>query len=223
MLLKIVFAGVFLALSACMGHSGTAVRPQSSQNPDADSKAALKDKELENVMEVVKSTQREYRISAHDLLEVIIFQEDELTRKLRVSASGMVTLPLIGALKVGGLTLIEAENLVAQKLANGYLVDPQVTMFVKEYYSKKVYILGQVKHPGSYEIPAERGLTVLEAIALAGGFTNVAAADRTRILRTTPETPETILVKASDITKGDKSKDILLEPNDIVFVPETLF
>ncbi|MEK7721405.1 MAG: SLBB domain-containing protein, partial [Elusimicrobiota bacterium] len=85
-------------------------------------------------------------------------------------------------------------------------------------------VLGEVKKPGSIQIPAERHLTVLEAITLAGGFTDLAAPDRTKVLRGAGSASRSIQVEISRITKqGDKSADISLEPNDTVYVPQSFF
>jgi len=97
-------------------------------------------------------------------------------------------------------------------------------VLIKEYGNKQVYVLGEVKKPGSIQIPAERRLTILEAITMAGGFTELAAQDRTKVLRGTGEGSRSIQVEITRITKqGDKSADIYLEPNDTVYVPQSFF
>ena len=166
----------------------------------------------------------EYKINSFDLLEISVYQEPDLNKTVRVSQDGFISFPLIGKVKVAGMDIISAEELMAEQLGRDYLVDPSVTVFIKEYNIKKVFVLGQVKTPGSYNIPQDKGLSVLESIVLAGGFTNVAAIDNTRIIRVEKGVKKYVEVKISDITKrGDKSKDIKLRPNDIVFIPERLF
>ena len=121
------------------------------------------------------------------------------------------------------MSVPEAEEFLAQKLAE-FLVKPQVTVLIKEYGNKQIYVLGEVKKPGAIQLPAERRLTVLEAITLAGGFTDLAAPDRTKVLRNANGQNQNISVEISRITKqGDKSADIFLEPNDTVYVPQSFF
>lgn len=164
-----------------------------------------------------------YEIQPGDLLEVTIFQEPDMNRTVRVSGQGTVNLPLAGSTTVGGLTVPKAEDLLSQKLGP-YLKFPQVSVLIKEYANKQVYVLGEVKKPGSIELPKERKLTVLEAITLSGGFTEIAAQDRTRILRKRNGRSEFISIQISKITKeGDKNADLPLEPNDVVFVPQSFF
>ena len=109
----------------------------------------------------------DYRIGPEDLLEIQVFGVDQLARTVRVNSFGMVSLPLIGALPVGGMTAQEAEKMVARKLAENYLQDPQVSVFIKEYTNQRVTIEGAVQKPGIYPLRGET--TLLRAIAMAGG------------------------------------------------------
>ncbi|OGR98174.1 MAG: hypothetical protein A2016_00430 [Elusimicrobia bacterium GWF2_62_30] len=157
------------------------------------------------------------------MLEITVFKETDMNRTVRVSGNGTLTFPLAGNIKLAELTVPEAEALLAAKLSE-FLVNPQVTAFIKEYGNKQIYVLGEVKKPGAITLPAERRLTVLEAITLAGGFTELAAPDRTKVLRNANGQNQNLQVEISRITKqGDKSADIFLEPNDTVFVPQSFF
>jgi polysaccharide export outer membrane protein len=166
----------------------------------------------------------EYRVNPFDVLEISVYQEPDLNKTVRVSQDGYVSFPLIGKVAVAGMDILSAEDKIADLLRKDYLVSPDVTILVKEYSTKKVFVMGEVKNPGSYSIPQEKNLTVLESIAMAGGFNGVAAMDGTRIIRVENGAKKNIEVKISDITKrGDKSKDIPLKPNDIVYIPQRLF
>ncbi|OGR70004.1 MAG: hypothetical protein A2089_11280 [Elusimicrobia bacterium GWD2_63_28] len=157
------------------------------------------------------------------MIEVTVFKEADMSRTARISGNGTITFPLAGVVKMSELSVPEAETLLAEKLSE-FLVKPQVTVLIKEYGNKQIYVLGEVKKPGSITIPAERRLTVLEAITLAGGFTELAAQDRTKVLRGAGTASQNIQVEISRITKqGDKSADIYLEPNDTVYVPQSFF
>lgn len=165
----------------------------------------------------------DYRISPTDLVEITVFQQPELERKLRVSQNGTVSLPLVGTVEIGGKTLNEAQTALSDKLRE-FVINPQVTVFVREYANKKFVVLGEVQKPGSYDLPTENKLTVMEAVALAGGFTPIAAPDRTRVIRAVDGQSQTIPIVVSDITKrGEKDKDISLQAGDVVYVPQSFF
>jgi protein involved in polysaccharide export with SLBB domain len=165
----------------------------------------------------------DYKIGPSDLLDISVYQDKDMNRVVRVSQNGTVSFPLIGVVKVGGLSVIEAQDMLSDKLKD-FIVSPQITVFIKEYGNKKVFILGQVSKPGSYELPTEAKLTVLEAVSLAGGFTNIAAPDRTKIIRNKGGKSTSFTIEVSAITKrGEKSKDLPLEPNDVVYVPQSFF
>ena len=149
--------------------------------------------------------------------------EEDMDRTLRISGNGSVTYPLVGNIQIAGYTVEQAESNMADALRT-YLKNPQVSMLIKEYGNKTVYVLGQVKKPASIEIPPEKPLTVLEAITSAGGFTDVAAVSKVRILRMQNGKQKTLDVDVTQITKqGNKAMDLPLMPGDVIFVPQSLF
>lgn len=113
------------------------------------------------------STVKDYRIGAEDLLEVQVFGVDQLSRTVRVNSRGQVSLPLIGAIEVAGLTAQQAERAITARLAENYLQNPQVSLFIKEFTTQRVTIEGAVNRPGVY--PLRGRSTLLTSIALAGG------------------------------------------------------
>ena len=115
----------------------------------------------------------EYRIGPSDLLAVTVFQIEDLDREVRVNNAGQVTLPLVGAIDVAGRTVSELETEIARRYGERYLQDPQVTVFVKEFASQRVTVGGAVKKPGIY--PVTSRLTLLQAVALAEGMTDIAS------------------------------------------------
>jgi polysaccharide export outer membrane protein len=191
-----------------------------------ESPPAVENKEaraLEDALQYVEDQRHSYRVGAADLLKITVYQEPELQRKVRVSPEGIITFPLVGRVPVAGLSVAGAEDALKKKLAR-YLIDPQVSIFIEDYGNKTIYVLGEVKKPGSYPLPTEAPLTVLEAITLAGGFTEYASVDRTRIIRKGKSGKRTIDIEVSAIMKkGDKSKDLPLKPNDVVYIPESFF
>jgi len=165
-----------------------------------------------------KNQAREYRIGAKDLLEISVFGLDEMSQTVRVSEKGKITLPLLGEIEVDELTKAELERKLSQLLEKKYLQNPQVTVFIREYQSKKVYILGAVGKPGSYELLGRQ--TVLQLISDAGGLIEDAG-DEIIVIRQNKDGPSKTLRMLIDdlILKGDARLNIPLEPNDIVNIP----
>ncbi len=125
---------------------------------------------------------RDYRIGPEDLLEVQVFGVDQLSRTVRVNSRGLVSLPLIGAVEVAGKTAQEAETAIAVKLTDGFLQDPQVSLFIKEYTSQRVTIEGAVNKPGVY--PLRGPTTLLSSLAIAGGQASLSDMTEVMLFRT---------------------------------------
>jgi polysaccharide export outer membrane protein len=109
----------------------------------------------------------DYRIGAQDLLEISVFGINDLSRTVRVNSNGQISLPLVGAVLVGGKTVPEVEQAIATQLQNGYLQDPQVTVFIKEFASQRVTLEGAIVNPGIYPLTGKT--TLLQVIAMAHG------------------------------------------------------
>ncbi len=156
-----------------------------------------------------------------DTFEVRVYGEPDLSAVYKVGAEGTINFPLAGAIKVEGLDPQQVSKVIADKLADGILRNPQVSVLVKEQTSKKVYILGQVSKPGTFTYTPS--MNVVEAITQAGGFTALAAKNDTT-LTTRNEAGEkvTVQVRVEDIGRG-RAKNVFLRPGDIINVPERLF
>ncbi|GMU43063.1 MAG: polysaccharide export protein [Xanthomonadales bacterium] len=114
----------------------------------------------------------DYRIGPNDTIEVSVYQMEELSRSVRVSSRGTITLPLLGAIQAAGKTVPELEDEIIAKLAADYLQDPQVSLYVREYTSQKITVEGAVGRPGIYPLSGKTSL--LQAIVVAGGVTEYA-------------------------------------------------
>jgi polysaccharide export outer membrane protein len=169
--------------------------------------------------EILQENQgREYRIGAKDLLEISVFGLDEMSQTVRVSEKGKITLPLLGEIEVEELTKAELERKLGQLLEKKYLQNPQVTVFIREYQSKKVYVLGAVGKPGSYKLLGRQ--TVLQLISDAGGLIEDAGDEIIVIRQHKNGSSKTLRILIDDlILKGDARLNIPLEPNDIVNIP----
>jgi polysaccharide export outer membrane protein len=124
----------------------------------------------------------DYRIGAQDLLQVSVYGIDELSRDVRVNSNGQISLPLIGGVMAGGKTIPELEKAIGDKLKDGYLQDPQVTVFIKEFTSQQVTLEGALQKPGIYPLTGKTSL--LQAIALAQGLDDLADLHNVIVFRT---------------------------------------
>lgn len=165
-----------------------------------------------------ESRSLEYKIGPQDLLEISVFGLDEMNKTVRVSEDGDITLPLLGQIIVQNLTGSELEQKLARLLAEKYLQDPQVTVFIREYRSRRVSIIGAVSEPGRYELIGHQ--TLLHMIAQAGGMTNQVG-EEIIVVRTQEDgTSKSLRIPIDDlILKGDPSLNIPLKPGDIVNIP----
>lgn len=166
--------------------------------------------------ELIAQTLDEYRIGPSDLIEISVFQVPDLSKTVRVSAQGALTLPLIGRIEAGGLTAQELEALIAKKLSENYLQDPQVSVFIKEYISQRVTVEGSVNRPGVFPISGRT--TLLQAIAMAGGLDKLANQSDIKLFRNRRDgTQETIDFDLEPIRKGE-APDPVLSTSDVVVV-----
>lgn len=209
---KVLFFIIALFLIGCTGNKA-ALKGVNTTISDQDIS-----KEIANIR-----NSQDYLLQAGDLVEIKVYKEDDMDRTLRISTNGSITFPLIGNVKIAGLTVGEAEQKLERAL-HSYLKTPSVSFLIKEYANKTVYVLGQVKKPSSIAIMPEKTMTLLEAITSAGGFTDIAAISRVKILRMENGVQKSIEVDVSQITKeGNKQYDVPLKPADVVFVPQSLF
>jgi polysaccharide export outer membrane protein len=149
------------------------------------------------------------RLQGGDRIRVIVFGEDKLTGDYDIDPGGFVSLPLAGTLQAAGLTKAELEKLLTQKFHSSYLRDPKVTVDIASF--RPFYVLGEVLKPGEY--PYKSGLTVLSAIAVAGGQTYRAS-------------NSTILIKRAGDTQlksYDMSADVPIYPGDLIRLPQRYF
>ncbi len=161
-----------------------------------------------------------YVIGPGDRLQISVYGEPELSKEYAVSSEGDVFLPLAGRVRAAGLSVAALQEELVRRFAE-YLVRPQVSVAVQQF-RQRFTVLGEVQKPGSY--PLEKRTTVLEAISIAGGLTPKAAPNRTRVMRTRDGAETTIEVPVGDIMSGrEQSRDIPVEPDDKIVVPESFF
>ncbi len=158
-----------------------------------------------------------YNIGPKDLLEINVFEVPELNITVRVSEDGSIVTPLLGNIHVSGLTRFQLEKKLVKLLEKNYMKSAQVTVFIKEYQSKLVSVIGAVKNPGNYELVGRQ--TLLQMISIAGGLTEKAS-DRIVIIRQYKSGKSASLVIDLDelMLKGNPSLNIPLQAGDIVNV-----
>lgn len=160
-------------------------------------------------LNTVRATDAEYRLAPGDRVKVIVFGHEDLSGEYEVDNEGRLTLPLIKSVQAAGLTTQEIEQVITDKLQPDYLKNPKVGVVVQEY--RPFYILGEVKNPGSY--PYSSNLTVVSAVALAGGYTYRARKNRIVIIHAGDPNQEKI--------PADSNTPVL--PGDVIEVPERFF
>jgi polysaccharide export outer membrane protein len=156
----------------------------------------------------------EYRISQQDILQISVFQVNDLNTAVQVSKDGNITLPLVGRVQVGGRTTVEAEQIIAGKLREKYLQSPQVSVQVKTY-GKRITVSGAVAGPRV--IADDGGTTLTQAIATAGGVADIGNSDRVHVAKAVNQHVQDEIYNLDDIQAG-KVADPLLHGGDIVVV-----
>ena len=169
-------------------------------------------------------TRNDYIIQPGDLLQVQIFQEDDLTREVRVTQGNSITMPLIGAVNVAGLTPKQAQDFIRDLYNRDYLVNPQVNVGVTEYAPRSVNVLGAVNSPGAILFPQEEGLTLVDAIARAGSFNRYADRRKVKLSRTDEDGRTlTEVIDVDDLMESGTNDSWPLRRDDVIFVPERIF
>jgi protein involved in polysaccharide export with SLBB domain len=165
-----------------------------------------------------------YQLSGNDSIMVEVFGEDDLKTAARLNSDGMVSLPLIGAVRLGGLTLTQATARVTELYAKDYLVHPKVNVTLLSYAKRRFTVLGQVNHPGSFEMPetSPGGIDLLEAIAIAGGYTRIAAPERISVRRNTGKGDQLLRVDGKKLARGEGG-GFKVQSGDTITVGESIF
>ena len=233
-----LFARVFVPaltaalISACAGPTasdmaGANVRPraltaQPSAQDSQDAAPQPDKRDQEAVQKVALSLasvsdpeSKTYKIGPRDVLEVTVFKAPELSKTVQVSEAGTINFPLIGELNVSGKSAREIEQEMTKRLGSKYLQNPQLSVFVKDYFSQRITIEGAIKKPGVY--PIAGGLTLLQATAEAGGFDD-SASFTVVLFRQVDGKRLAGRYDVSSIRDGTQG-DVQLEAGDVIIVP----
>lgn len=206
-------------LAVCSGalfFYATSIAQTDSANDSAASSGSVSDA----VGAVVSSN---YELNPSDVIQIEVYQEDDLEKTVRIEGDGTVSLALIGRIKVAGLTVSEAKALITDLYNQDYLVDPQISVLVISFSPKVIRILGSVNNPGVVEIPYDRDLTLTEAIAEVSGISRLGNPKALKIKRAGEDgPPEQIDVNFSKILTDPDVEDIVLKEGDTIWVPERI-
>lgn len=161
---------------------------------------------------------RDYTLGPGDVLRIQVFQSTDLTVEARISESGVISYPLLGVVKLAGLSPQQAESLIANRLKEGkFLQNPQVTLNVLQFRSQQVSVLGQVARPGRYPLETT-GMRLSEILSVAGGIAPTGA-DSVILMTTRNGRPQRLEIDLVDMfTSGDLSKDVVLQAGDTLYV-----
>ena len=164
-----------------------------------------------------------YVLSANDQIAVEVFGEDDLRTNGRLNGEGNLSLPLLGSVRLAGLSLTQAAARLTDLYGKDYLVNPKVNVTLVGYAKRRFTVLGQVNRPGSYEMPegSPGGIDLMEAIAMAGGYTRIAAPERISVRRESTTGDQIVRVDGKRVAKGGGS--FRVQPGDTITVGESIF
>ena len=202
-------AAALLLPGLCVAQSGATVPAVARLKSATESQAAIPSSNNAEIQAKPAGTPHDYVLGAGDRVQLTVYGEADLSGEFEIGSTGAVALPLIGNVDAAGLTVADFERAVQTRLANGYLKDPRASAQVINY--RPFFILGEVTKPGSY--PYVNGMTVLNAVALAGGYTYRAGKS------------SIVVVRANDPDKkeADIDENSPVMPGDVIRVPERFF
>jgi polysaccharide biosynthesis/export protein len=207
-----LFSIAWLSLASCLSAGAQQLTDpaKSGGSKDVKSTAAAKTAPVSAAVE-------SYTVGSGDVLHVDVWQEQEVSQIAVVRPDGNISLPLINEVKVSGLTPLQIQDLISQKLKS-FVNDPKVTVTVAEIHSKRAFITGEVTRPGEYSLNTQ--ITVLQLIAQAGGFTAFAKTERVVVLRMANGTEQRLKFRYKEVVHGKNvEQNITLQPGDTVVVP----
>jgi polysaccharide export outer membrane protein len=176
-----------------------------------------------NPVQAVALTNSIWILQPNDVISMVVYQEDDLTAKTTIDVNGMVMLPLLGPVKIGGLTLGQATARIKQLYDRDYLVNPQVNLTVEQFAPRQFSVLGEVQRPGNYDFPTNEPMNLLEAIAISGGYTRLGAPSKVSVRRVENGTIKVYHLDAGEMDVDQEERPFEILPNDIITVGQRTF
>jgi len=211
--------------------------PQTQSDPTSATPAAFRQESPASVPRAVDSDRAmgvdapipslmagegDYILASGDTLDLMVYREPDLGMRSKIARDGRVQLPLLGEVKVAGMSVRDAQEHIRKLYDADYLVDPQIYLNIASYTQRKITVIGQVSRPGSYELQGNESLGILEAIGMAGGFTRIADTKNVVVKRRTGEKVETIKVNTKRLESPEGGSFQVL-PGDILTVGESWY
>ena len=198
----------------CIGLNPSLMSQQPIANSDYSSNSQSNPKNVPSA---------DYQIREGDMVQVSVFNEPELAAGGRVRKDGSIQCPLIGSIKIQGLSQMAAARLIEASYRKDYLVNPEVNLFVSQFSVQRITILGQVQHPGSHELQAEKDLTILQVLGLAGGPTRIANLKKVLVKRVVDGREKVFKVDVNSMASGNQTMLFYVREADVITVPESFF
>jgi hypothetical protein len=221
-LLVITFLAASLGVSGCVSKR-KAITPASGEE-QLEGEPETSDAQIPTGDEALNKTFAGHVLTPGDEIEIQVFREPEFSGKFLLDEDGRFRHPLMGMTAVAGLSVADAEKMITGLLEADFLVNPRVIVTLTRTLKSQIVILGEVKNPGVYPVPVNEKTTLLQVIALSGGFTGMASPDRVKIVRRKEDGTITIPARVSDMLSGrGRQRDIELEPDDVIMVPKIIF
>jgi polysaccharide export outer membrane protein len=165
----------------------------------------------------------DYVIREGDMVQVSVFNEPELAASGRVRRDGTLQSPLNGSIKIMGLSQTMAARQIEEAYRKDYLVHPEVNLFVSQFTTQRVTLLGQVMKPGPHDLPAEKRLTILQILGMAGGPTRIANLKKVVVKRFVNGRQESIKIDVNGMISGSNATMFYVQEDDVITVPESMF
>jgi polysaccharide export outer membrane protein len=172
--------------------------------------------------EPIGTAPQNYLLSPNDVVNIKVFQEDDLLTTTRVANDGTIVFPLLGTVRIGGQSIEQATAKIRDLLEQDYLVQPQVTITVTQFAKRRFSVLGEVNKPGTYELPEDKAMNLLQAISMAGGYTRLGNPGKITVRRQAGGKEQTFTVDAKSMAR-DNSRIFEILPEDTITVPESIF
>lgn len=180
----------------------------------------------DDAVPVEAAVKSDYVLQPQDVIRVQVFQEEDINKQgdsLSLSQDSTVTLPLIGTISLKDKTVRQAEEMIRALYDKDYIVNPQVSVTVVKYAERTVNVIGSVTNQGRIQFPQERGLTIVDAISLAGGQTRLADLKHVKLTRKNPNgSTDVTIVDVDAMMKTGGREPVQLQPDDVIFVPERM-
>jgi polysaccharide export outer membrane protein len=157
------------------------------------------------------------------LIEVKVYRQPDLDTRARIAENGTVTMPLLGSIAIGGKTADEARVMIRDLLNKDYVVDPQVSLAVVEYAKRLFTVMGEVQRPGTYEMPPDQPVNLLQAIAMAGGFTRLGAPTKVVVQRMEGGQKKIYRLDTAAMAQDERAEPFQILPGDTITIRERVF